>query len=400
MSDIILNDDQQKAIDMAISKPLTIICGGAGVGKTTLVKELNNRINQSCILACPTGKAAARLREATGGMDVRTIHSALSYNGAMFMAGNLNGKTIIIDEASMLDSWILYEIVKRKPQRLVLIGDDAQLPPVGSGSPFHDIIKFRQDIVCNLTICYRSSEAVYKAGTTIRNHNNPLQYDKSEDETWELRHTGTAENTQKVICDIVKKGKIDFEKDIIICCRNGEFLDPSPGTVHGLNKAIIETLYPGRAEKWIVGDRIMCLKNYADYDVWNGTTGTITGIGGNGTLWIKGDIPFLDKDTGSYVDEIEWSRDIVNDCQHAYALTVHKSQGSQYRKVIFCCLSRDSFMLLSNSLIYTAVTRTKNDCLVVGDIKAFSRGINIDKRKNTIIQQLKIQDEKGAKNDQ
>ena len=389
MGEITLNEEQEKAVQNALVSKFSIISGAAGTGKTTIIKEISNRLSRVPILCTPTGKASARLREASG-TEAKTVHSVLGFNGEEFFAGSLKGQYLIIDEASMMDSQLLYEVVKRKPSKLVLVGDDAQLPPVGSGQPFHDLIKLKPHLVTHLKHCYRSSEAVFKAGLAIRDKRVPQKIDTSPNEKWEIRHTGEPQATQDLICDIVKSGKLDFSKDIIICCRNGERGTALPGTVHGLNKAIIRVLYPNRTEneKWKVGDRIMCLKNFSEIDTWNGTTGTITGISTNKTLWVKGDIPFRDNSLNSYVNEIEWPKEVVSECQHAYALTVHKSQGSQYRNVIFCCFAQDSFMMLNNSLIYTAVTRTKNNCLVVGDSRAFARGIFQEQHKLTILQEL------------
>lgn len=385
-----LNEDQEKAIEYAVNNKFSIITGPAGTGKTTIIKEIANKVAPYNLISF-TGKAAARLREASG-LPTSTIHSMLGYNGDDFMCDTLRGQSIIIDEASMTDAWLIAEIIKRNPERIVLVGDNAQLPPVGQGQPFHDLINLRPDIVNELSICYRNSEAVYKAGNTIRKGQIPLKTDKSENESWNVINTGDGLVTQNIILDWIGRGKIDFEQDIILCCRNGD--QDEPGTAKGMNHAIIKKFSPREpGRKWKVDDRIICLRNFADADVWNGTTGTITAIEKDG-VWVKGDIPFYSHEEGEYLDEIKWKNEILFECQHAYALTVHKSQGSQYRNVIFCAFNRDLHMLLSRSLIYTAVTRTKTNCIVAGDFRAFCAGIQKEKNKETVLQEKALETKK------
>lgn len=394
MSEIILNTDQKNAVDKAISLPLSLITGGAGTGKTTIIKEITKNLDNYCLCA-PTGKAAARLRESSG-LNTSTIHSRLKYNGSTFMERSLLGVNMIVDEASMVESMIMAEIIKRKPAKLILVGDSAQLFPVGAGSPFHDLINIRPDIVSELNICYRNREAIYKAANQIRNGTFPTKFDESEGERWEIKQTGTPETTQDMICEWMKSGAFDFEKDIIICARNKQkHKDKSapkatPGMADGLNQAICSIVNPhSDGEKWKVNDRIMCLKNFPEMDVWNGTTGTIHGIDADKRAWVKIDIPVRDSLTGEYTTEpILFTKEMLDESQLAYAMTVHKSQGSQYRNVIFCCFSRDTNMMLNRSLIYTAVTRAKKNCLVMGDSRAFYAGINVIPARNTVLKEL------------
>jgi len=394
-----LNPEQVSAVEKSLNGKMSIITGVAGTGKTTIIKEIAKRL-ECFILCAPTGKAAARLREASG-LDSSTIHKMLGYNGVTFMVKSLAGNNIIIDEASMIDSQLMAEIIKRNPSKLILVGDAAQLPPVGVGSPFHDLVKIRPDIVSDLKYCYRNKEAIFHAANQIRNGVMPQKSEKSDAELWEMRQTGTPENTQKILCDWIASGAFDFEKDIIICPKNGEKAKNGeneliPGTVHGLNKAIMDIVNPHtEGEKWRVNDRIMCLKNFADSDVWNGTTGTIAAIDSDGCAWVKTDVPVMDSLTGCYTERAKFTKEILSNCQHAYALTVHKAQGSQYRNVIFCCFARDSYMMLNRSLVYTAVTRAQKACIVVGDTRSFYSAINVQGERRTVLKELKKQ-EKAA----
>lgn len=387
MSEPILNPAQLAAVERAQAHRVSIVNGGAGTGKTTAIKAIAGAVHNP-LLCCPTGKAAARLREATG-MEASTIHSALRYNGEEFMLYSLAGRAVIVDESSMVDSELMAAICRRRPERLVLVGDEAQLMPVGNGAPFHDLIRLRPDLVTTLATCYRNTEAIFKAAAAVRAGQVPQKYEQSAGEMWRVNHTGRPDATQDTILRYVKEGQVDFESDIVLVCRNGERGDPEPGTVHGLNAAILKALEFSTRDKWQVGQRIICLKNFAGKDVWNGTTGTITGVGKD-SAWIRGDIPFYDAEADAMVAEIEWHREILANCQHAYALTVHKSQGSQYRNVFFSCFSADSFMMLSRPLIYTAITRARTNCVVMGDSRAFAAGIGVCPAKHTVLQQLAL----------
>ena len=382
---------QQSAIDFALANRFAIVNGGAGTGKTTIIQYMAAQVRNPALCAF-AGKAAARLKEATG-HETSTIHRLLRYTGTTFRTTSLHGLNVIVDESSMIASDLLAEIVRREPASLTLVGDQAQLPPVGSGQPFHDLINIRPDRVRTLENCYRNSEAVFKAAAAIRNGEMPLRNDKSEKEQWDVLATGDPAETQRVILGWVKSGYLDFSQDIILCPRNGETED-APCTVKGLNRSIVDLVNPRREEdeKFCVGDRVINTKNCSEKDVWNGTTGTIHAIDQDGQIWVKLDIPIKDYDadlSGEISkDMVQFDKKMAKELQLAYALTVHKSQGSQYRRVVFCCLNRDSHTLLGRSLIYTAITRTETQCAVVGNPSAFQQGINRVNHKRTVIQEL------------
>ncbi len=382
-----LNIDQQKAIEKSTSLPFSIITGGAGVGKTTIIKEIAKQL-PTVALCCPTGKAAARLREVAE-MPASTIHSMLGYMGSGFTCKSLEWQNIIIDESSMLDSWLLAEIIKRKPESLTLIGDNAQLPAVGKGQPFHDLISLCPDKATQLNICYRNSEAIYKAASAIRAGQQP-ENAKSDSELFRMQNTGDVDKTIAYIIELIQAGEIDFEQDIVVCCKNEN--------VNAFNEAVMRAVNPhDENEKWKSGDRIICKKNFSKIDVWNGTTGTITDIDGAGRAWVKGDIPFYSAELDEMVEQILWDKVVLRECQPAYALTVHKSQGSQYRKVFICIFNSDKFAL-SRALIYTAVTRAKHECHVLGHLGTFRNGINQVASKRTVLQELAKKNKPANKN--
>jgi exodeoxyribonuclease V alpha subunit len=209
-----------------------------------------------------------------------------------------------------------------------------------------------------------------------------------------MTNPGSAARTQAQILEWVEAGTFDFQQDIILVARNGES-DTDPCTVRGLNAAIVDTISPREGKrKFNTGDRVINTKNLPDLDCWNGTTGTIHAIDQDGGIWVRTDIPVIDwrrtKDDGApvYTDHVLFGKDVRSHLQLAYALTVHKSQGSQYRNVLMVCFQRDTFGLLDRSLLYTGVTRTKQACCVVGELGAVWTAIDRVNRKRTIIQEL------------
>ena len=384
-----LNTNQEAAVKLACDKRFTLVTGGAGTGKTRTIEAIAKALNTPLALCAPTGKAAARIRESTG-MEATTIHRLLGYRGGeAFTRGDLMGIAVIVDEASMAESSLLAEIVRRSPARLVLVGDAAQLMPVGRGAPFHTLLAERPDLTTTLDFCFRNSEAIFKAASAIRNGQMPVNEDVGGKEKWKIVATGEPESTIEYLKALIVTGDINFDQDVILCYKNDD--------VALINHAALNIANPapnGRIrlpigckpnEDWQIKDRIICGDNFPAFDTWNGTTGTITAIDGMGKIWAKGDMPFyLD---GEAKNEIQWNKKILNECQHPYALTVHKAQGSQYRKVYFCCFSKDIFGL-SRNLIYTAVTRAREECYVLGEHRALSAGIKRTIKKMTFLEEL------------
>ncbi len=363
-----LNKQQKKAVDMAVEQPNCIIAGGAGTGKTTIIKEIINNLPRGYVyLAAPTGKAAARMKECTGYFS-ETIHRliGITEDGLKFGGKDLSGKAVIIDEASMIDSYLMGRLIEAKPQRIILIGDEAQLPPVGAGSPFHDLLQLVPDITVRLTHCYRSHASVHFAAQRIRSGIHP---DNGEvgGEKFQFQQI-SAELAQQEIIRRFEKGELDPARDIVLASMYGE--EEAPGGINSLNKAIMAVVNPhDNGEKWKPGDRVMNCKNFGGQDWWNGDMGTIIDVDSAGkSVEIR---PDRIRDDGNiYITESEMLREL----KHAWALSVHKAQGSQWDKVVFLAPPQHCFML-SRSMIYTAVTRAKKECVVMGDRLAFFNGL-------------------------
>ncbi|MDB4403247.1 AAA family ATPase [bacterium] len=379
-----LDKSQQEAIAFACdpSRRNAIITGGAGTGKTTIIEALTDRIGSAYVMA-PTGKAAARLKEATGA-PATTIHHVLKYDGARFNRQRDFRHPVIVDESSMVDSALLAAINRYNPPKLILVGDDAQLAPVGKGQPFHDLVALRPDLVHNLTHCHRASGAVHKAALAIRNGEAPSPDDKSGGESFKIMNTGGPESTATRLIDFIRQGFYDPTQDVILTCRNGK-TENDDGGINHINYQIKQAVNPSLKGRLIdINDRVMIVKNFPQDDLWNGDMGTVTAIDHSGLLYVS-----LDRDPRN---DRRLTKPQVKQTNLAYCLTVHKSQGSQFRRVFFL-LFMSSHHMLSRSLIYTGVTRAKNPggVVIMGEPKAFYAGINKVYRKTTVIQKLENQ---------
>jgi exodeoxyribonuclease V alpha subunit len=375
-----LSEEQKAAISLATDPNVRLcaISGGAGCGKTSLIKELVEYFGTGLYLCAFTGKAAARISEASGA-PACTIHRMLKYNGKTFQCKSID-YPIIIDESSMVSSYLLAEIIRTNPPKLILVGDDAQLPPVGTGAPFNDFLKYYPDRCINLSKSFRATQAIFKAGHAIRNGESPLLSDSSGGETFKMiKSTGPDETIMLLRTWMEIPGFWDPHKDVLISPINGKQND---GGIKELNEMMIKIFNPREGqEKWKVGDRIINTKNINKIAYYNGDVGTITAIDAAQRLYIKLDRQHED-------GELVLGKEAQKNLQFAYALTTHRSQGSEYRKVIFVCLANHRHSL-NRAMIYTAVTRAQKACAVVGHLNSFIGGIKRIDKKETIINQLK-----------
>ena len=388
------DDTQIDAVLHAIGNRFSIVNGGAGVGKTTVIQMIHRGIQKrfpqyDIRLAAPTGKAAARLKEASG-LQATTIHVLLGAKGAnLFSAETFKNTAIIVDESSMVDTLLMSEICKRQPARLVLVGDQAQLVPVGKGQPFHDLIRIHPEAVRTLSKCYRATEAVFEQAQRIRKGNMPDRNAESQKERWAVKEFASAETAENYICEMAYSGLIDFRTDIVLCPKNGKKVDDvfQSATVNSLNLKLLEIDRHGAhmEQKFIPGDRVINTENMPDLQIWNGTTGEIHSVDQDGNIRILLDDPVTVN--GESRKDVLIPKDQTKALQYAYALTIHKSQGSQYRKTFILALGRDRF-LLDRSLIYTAVTRTRNECTVIGNFAALETAINRQREKVTVMQKI------------
>jgi len=374
-----LDSDQIAAVERAVSGPERVfaITGGAGTGKTTIIREIVREIPNAALVAF-AGKAAARASEATG-HPAGTIHRYLGWQGDdLGFTRSFSPYPVILDEASMVDSVLLSRIVATDPPKLILVGDAAQLPPVGPGQPFHDLLRFRPDLSHELTTCYRATGAIHHASQEIRAGVVPSSR-KTSGESYTFRPTSNAAQAHAIVMELAERGQLDPAIDLVVCPRNGE--TGQPGTRLALN-ADLRRVYmpPDDDSKWRVGERVINTKNVAKKDYWNGDTGTIIGLDTAGR-------PEVQLDRNREDGPIQLGAEEMRDLEHAYCLTVHKSQGSQYRRVVVVLRDADRYQL-DRRMIYTAVTRAREACLVVGSSAALAQGVKTMRERDTYLQRL------------
>jgi len=388
-SGITYSSEQEKAIREAASSGVLLITGGPGTGKTTILNgilELLGQMQLKCLLAAPTGRAAKRLTEVTG-EEASTIHRLLeagidTATGQMVLARDednpLKADAIIIDEMSMVDVQLLHSLLRAVPERkrLILVGDPDQLPPVGPGFPFSDMLRSQTLPTVRLTEIFRQAQQSLIVMNAHRVNQGELP---------ELRVTNNdfffmRRQSEDAVCGLVRDlCTTRLPKNMGIPSDQIQVLSPTRkggvGTMN-LNKLLQASLNPPAPNKkerqfgeytFREGDRVMQVRN--NYDImWKKCDGSAVGTGiFNGDV---GTITAIDPGTETLnilFDDREAAYDFtqLNELEPAYAMTVHKSQGSEYRCVVLCCFSGSPY-LLSRSILYTAITRARELLIIVG----------------------------------
>ena len=381
---------QMQAIRDAASCQLLLVTGGPGTGKTTVmtgILDLFDAMGLRTQLAAPTGRAAKRLSEVTG-REATTIHRLLEAqfdpdSGAMAFVHDedepLKCDAMIIDETSMVDLQLMTSLLKAlRPQcRLILVGDPDQLPSVGAGNVFSDIIRSGvAKTVCLTEIFRQARESLIVMNAHAVNHGElPVLTVKNKDFFFMKRRSG-----ESVVQTIQELCAARLPKNMGIASSEIQVLSPTrrheTGTVE-LNKALQAVLNPpapGKREKqfgdfsYREGDRVMQIRN--NYDIiWKRTDGLGAGTGVfNGDIGTITKIDFAAETLTVVFDDREtaYGFDLLRELEPAYAMTVHKSQGSEYRAVILAAWS-GSQLLLTRSILYTAITRARELFIIVGN---------------------------------
>ena len=393
---------QKQSIELALNNRILVITGGPGTGKTTILKgilSLYDELELETLLAAPTGRAAKRMSELTG-REASTIHRLLGAKMAedgetvvfsKHEGDPLNCDALVLDECSMVDITLMSSLLKAlKPGcRLVLVGDADQLPSVGPGNVFSDIIRSQTVPTVRLTEIFRQKgdSRIVRNAHMINRGEHP-DFEANTGDFFRLRRLkgGTAVETIVELCArrLPENMKIPSASiQVLSPTRKGE-----TGTVN-LNKRLQAALNPPSESKkeklfgeavFRVGDRVIQTKN--NYDtIWK----TKCGVSGAGVY--NGDIgtiaqidPITETLTVDFEDKLAtYSFEMLNELEHAWALTVHKSQGSEYRAVVLA-LSGDVQMLLTRGVLYTAVTRAKELLIMVGDDNIAHRMIDNNKQ--------------------
>ena len=383
-----LAEAQREAVRAAVNHGVLVMTGGPGTGKTTTVQAVLNVLSmQGCkiALAAPTGRAAKRLSEATG-REALTVHRLLEATGsrggrAMFGRNEENpidADVIIVDEVSMMDILLMYYLLRATPDgcRVVLVGDVDQLPAVGPGSVLKDIIRSETTPVVCLTEIFRQagqSQIVVNAHKINRGQFPDVRTTRD----FQLREVADDETAAQLVVQLCRHelpGEgVNVERDV-------QVLSPMHRLacgVENLNKLLQAALNPpsrGKLETvnagkiFRVGDKVMQTRNDYDKGVFNGDIGRVADMDDEMVLvrYPEGDVPY--------------DRSELDSLAPAYAMSVHKSQGSEYPIVILTLVS-GHYVMLQRNLLYTAITRAKQRVILVGSSAALGTAVSNDRMR-------------------
>ena len=388
-SGIEYSGEQTQAIREAATSGLLLITGGPGTGKTTILRGILELLGQNqlrCLLAAPTGRAAKRLTEVTG-EDASTIHRLLEAGidpatGKMFFARDaenpLKCDAVIVDEMSMVDVSLLYSLLQAIPtgKRLILVGDPDQLPPVGPGFPFGDMLRSGSLPTVRLTEIFRQAQKSLIVMNAHRVNQGEMPDLKCVSSDFFFMRRTSEEAVCTLIRDLCatrlpqKMGIPTDQIQVLSPTRKG-----AVGTVN-LNRLLQAALNPQSPDKkeraygdyqFREGDRVMQIRN--NYDIlWKKADGSAVGAGiFNGDVGrIQTIDPASETLTVLFDDRLaEYDFTQLGELEPAYAMTVHKSQGSEYRAVILTAWNGSPY-LLSRSILYTAITRARELLIIVG----------------------------------
>jgi len=399
--DVSYAETQAKAIECALNSSLMILTGGPGTGKTTVIRgfvevyaELHGlSLNPKeyaqkeepfpIVLAAPTGRAAKRLAESTD-LPAMTIHRLLGFNGQEKdeeTEREIEGRLIIIDEMSMVDTWLAHQLLKSISEdvQVVFVGDQDQLPPVGPGQVLKDLLASKKVPTVELIDVYRQAEGstIIELAHQIKKGNIPSSVENKTSDRSFIK--ASADQVASVVTQVVKsavsKGQSIRDIQVLAPMYKG------PAGIDMLNKQIQELVNPnddGKRKELVfgdvtyrIGDKVLQLVNQPESNIFNGDMGEVIAI-----LRAKENIEKQDLLVVSYDgNEVTYQRGDLNQITLAYCCSIHKSQGSEFQTVIMPIVRGYSKMLRRN-LLYTGITRAKNFLILCGEPDVFISGLS------------------------
>jgi len=387
INDIEYTNLQKKAIHSALKSNLFILTGGPGTGKTTVIKgivfvyckynqipiEYNNSLFEVKLIA-PTGRAAKRMNETTK-LHAETIHRFLGYNFQgkfIFNKDNLvEADVIIIDEASMIDIYLASQLFQSIPKttKVIIVGDEDQLPSVGPGQLLKDLIDSDMiDTVQLKTIHRQANDSnIIKLAYDVKNSQLPNNILKAFDDRYFVSEDVSNFESRLVnIISYLQLNGYNLHDDIqvLIPMYRGKT------GIDNVNKLLQNEFNPNTEKilvhgdrEFRIGDKVIQLSNQIEDNIMNGDQGIVIGITDDKNLIVD----FLSNEVSYKIG------DLLN-LKHAYAMSIHKSQGSEY-KVVVLPIYRSYSIMLKRKLLYTAITRAKEKLILIGDISSFKYGV-------------------------
>jgi exodeoxyribonuclease V alpha subunit len=380
-----LAPEQVAAVAAALTDKVLVITGGPGTGKTTIVScilDLYQGLGARVLLMAPTGRAAKRLSETTG-MTATTIHRALEFSPQTggFRRGPaepLKAEVVVVDETSMVDTYLMYHLLRAVPPaaRLILVGDSHQLPAVGPGNILKDLIDSEVVKVARLTQIYRQAKEslIVVNAHRINQGEYPFLPQKFGKDDFVFLELDDPEALKARLLDLVaeelpRRYRLDPLRDLQVITP----MHRGPVGIQALNHELQERLNP-ESDRWSWGgrvyrrhDKVMQLRNNYYKEVFNGDIGQVCGLlGATGQLQVDFDGRVITYDPGER-----------EDLTLAYAVTVHKAQGSEFPAVVLV-LTTHHYMMLQRNLLYTALTRGRRLVVILGSKRALGIAIRND----------------------